>query len=342
VKNTNLESIIHHFIQPPIIEEPIPFGTGHINDTYKFSVGKNGLNTSFILQKINTTIFQNPLAIMENIEKVAFHLSAQNYPKRILKPLSTQTGSPCLKIESNAYWRVFPFFENTYTIDRVEEENQAFEAAKAFGEYLNYLKNLDLNSLKTTIPNFHNGMLRLKKFEKVLKSAPEDRINLSLFEIHFIIEHQGIFKKINELNLPLRVTHNDTKINNVLFDKTNGKAAAIIDLDTLMPGIVLSDFGDMVRTFTNSADEDEADLTKVRMRKIILEALTEGFLSEMKDLTTLEKDRLIDGAKWIILMQALRFLTDFLEGDIYYKTHYSNHNLVRAKNQIALFKDFPS
>lgn len=342
MKNTNLESIIHHFIQPPIIEEPIPFGTGHINDTYKFSAGKNGLNTSFILQKINTTIFQNPLAIMENIEKVAFHLSAQNYPKKILKPLSTQAGSPCLKIEHDAYWRVFPFFENTYTIDRVEEENQAFEAAKAFGEYLNYLKNLDLNSLKTTIPNFHNGMLRLKKFEKVLKSAPEDRINLSLFEIHFIIEHQGIFKKIDELNLPLRVTHNDTKINNVLFDKTNEKAAAIIDLDTLMPGIVLSDFGDMVRTFTNSADEDEVDLTKVRMRKIILEALTEGFLSEMKDLTTLEKDHLIDGAKWIILMQALRFLTDFLEGDIYYKTHYPNHNLVRAKNQIALFKDFPS
>ncbi|MCR9288329.1 MAG: aminoglycoside phosphotransferase family protein [Bacteroidetes bacterium] len=338
MSNIHFEEIIHSFFEEEILLHPTPFGSGHINDTFKFSIQKNQEQQDFILQRINQNIFHNPQEVMDNIQKVALHLAKNNYPKKILSPVLTHENQSFHKTETGEYWRVFPFFKNTFTIDKIDNETQAFEAAKAFGEYLNFLKGLPPSALRTTIPNFHNGVLRLKKFENTLKTATETKINLGLVEIQFIIQHANIFEKIESLKLPIRITHNDTKINNILLDKTTQKAVAVIDLDTLMPGIILSDFGDMVRTFTNSGEEDEADLSKVEMRKDIYLALEAGFLSEMKDLTKLERDHLSDGAKWITLMQAVRFLTDFLEGDPYYKIKYPNHNLVRAKNQIALYK----
>ncbi len=340
--------IIQQFLKARLIEPATPFGSGHINDTFRFSIEENGEAHFYVLQRINHEVFKEPEKVMDNIQTIALFLKGgkklsssfhpfTGYPKKVLSPIPTTEGKLFFKDDSNLYWRIFPYIQNSYSIETVQTEEQAYLAASAFGEYLNALKTLNVESLHYTIPNFHNGVRRLDTFKSILKNAVSKRLDKSKREIEQILKHQAIFPKIASMGFPLRVTHNDTKINNVLFDKTTQKPSAIIDLDTVMPGIVLSDFGDMVRTFTTSVAEDEADFALVEMRRNIYTALYEGFLTEMKDLTSLERNHLFDGAKWIVLMQGLRFLTDYLEGDVYYKTSYEDHNLVRTKNQLALF-----
>lgn len=335
-----LENAFRNFIFFDQILFVQPIHSGHINDTFKVSYLQDGKNGAVLLQKLNHSIFKQPFGVMENINLVAEELSRQrDYQELILNPIPTLSGKLLHEEEGGNYWRAFPFFENTKTFLKVENENQAFEAARAFGAFLKGLENIEVEKLNYTIPDFHNGVKRLDFFKKVINKVDTNRKQKAQPFIDKIIAKQDLFSKIAHLKLPLRVTHNDTKISNVLFDQQGEKAVCVIDLDTVMPGIVLSDFGDMVRTFTNSGDEDEADLTKVEMRPIILKALMDGFLSEIGDsLISLEKENLMAGAEWIILMQAIRFLTDYLQGDPYYKIDYKEHNLVRTKNQLKLLE----
>jgi len=334
-----MEPIIRQFFDFQKLVRAAPFGAGHINDTFKVEIEQGGTARAYLLQRINHHVFRQPEAVMRNIHLVAEHLSKQAYPLEILAPLPALSGGFLHRDEGGHYWRVFPFFEKTTTFDKVGTPGQAFEAARAFGMFAKALNGMDASLLEPTIPGFHDGAGRLAHFKKVIKKASPERLAGAVAAVEEILQNQGIFKKIAALDLPLRVIHHDTKINNLLFDAQTLKAVCVIDLDTVMPGIILSDFGDMMRTFTCAVDEDGADLAAVEMRAPFFQALTEGFLSEMGDLLTpAEQANLHEGGRWLTLMQAVRFLADYLEGDVYYKTKHPAHNLVRARNQLALFR----
>lgn len=334
-----MENILKQFFEFEKIESCQPFGNGHINDTHKVELLINSVSQSFLLQRFNHQVFKKPHLVMENIGMVADHLSKKNYPYKILKPYKSKSDSWLYKDGVGNFWRVFNFIKNTRSFEKIETEEQAYLGAKAFGIFLKAFDGFEVNKLNITIPDFHNGEKRLNDFKDAVKNAWPERKKTAERYIDEIIENENIFRKINNSNLPQRVIHHDTKINNILFKKNNNKAAAIIDLDTVMPGIVLSDFGDMVRTFTSPVDEDEKDISKIEIRSGIYQALNEGFLSEMETiLTQAEKDNLKLAGPWITLMQAIRFLGDYLIGDVYYKTKHPDHNLIRAKNQLALFR----
>jgi serine/threonine protein kinase len=309
--------------------------SGHINQTFQVSIkGQN-----FILQSINTAIFPEPLKIMENIETVANHLKSKRYPSSILNFIKTKNNTSISFDTEGNTWRLMPFIENTYSILKVENEQQAFVAAEAFGDYLNYLSDLDVDKIHTILPNFHNGDFRIQQHREALKNnASVKRLkkaekDLALIQIHIpYFEHK-------QPHIPLRVTHNDTKISNILFDKTTNEAACIIDLDTLQTSTLLADFGDMVRSYTCSFDEDFEDAPKVEMRFSYFEALFFGFIKKLGGkILEEEKNTLVYGAERTVFVQALRFMTDYLNNDSYYQTKYEHHNLVRAQNQLALFK----
>ncbi len=338
-----MQSIVQQFFDYQQLISLAPFGTGHINDTYRLEIREAGEPQTWLLQRLNHHVFRQPEAVMQNIRLVAQHLATQPYPLKILAPQPTHSGQWLYHDKAGNYWRVFPFFENTVTYERVETPAQAFEAARAFGAFAKALNGLDASQLQPTIPGFHDGERRLADFLAVLENAIPERLAEARSEVDAILRNQLFFKKIADLNLPRRAIHHDTKINNLLFDARTGKAApapvGVIDLDTVMPGIVLSDFGDLVRTSVSLADEDEADLSKVAFRQPIYDALLEGFLSEMGGLLTpAERDALPEAGPWLTLMQAVRFIGDYLAGDVYYKVKYPRHNLVRGRNQLALFE----
>lgn len=334
-----LEHIVRQFIDFQLFVNAVPFGAGHINDTFKVTVKQNDKLLCYLLQRINHQVFQQPKQVMKNISLVAQHLSHQSYPLKILTPFSLKLGGWVHQDTQANYWRLFLFFKNTITFDKVESEVQAYQAAKAFGAFAKALNDIDVSMLHATIPGFHDGLARLAQFKEILKKAIPQRLKEASAEVEMVLDNQLIFNKIAKLNLPLRAIHHDTKINNMLFDKDSLQPVAVVDLDTVMPGIILSDFGDMVRTFTCTADEDEADLEKVEMRPAYYKAVLEGFLFAMGSmLAPAERENLKEGGPWLTLMQAMRFLGDYLAGDVYYKIKYPDHNLVRAKNQLALFR----
>jgi Ser/Thr protein kinase RdoA (MazF antagonist) len=298
-----------------------------------------GKPQTWLLQRLNHHIFRQPEAVMQNIQLVAEHLGSQPYQMKILAPRPTRSGQWLHHDERGNYWRVFPFFDKTITYDKVGSPSQAHEAARAFGAFARALDGLDPQQLQITIPGFHDGLKRLNDFLQNLENALPERLAEARNEVDYILSNQLIFNQITKLNLPLRAIHHDTKINNLLFDEKTGKAVCVIDLDTVMPGTVLSDFGDLVRTGTCLAEEDEADLSKIEFRKTVYDALMEGFLAEMGGLLTpAERNALPLAGPWLTLMQAVRFLGDYLNGDAYYKVKYPQHNLVRAKNQLTLFE----
>ncbi|MCU0346828.1 MAG: aminoglycoside phosphotransferase family protein [Saprospiraceae bacterium] len=337
-----MESIVQQFFDYPQIVSLVPFGTGHINDTYRLEIREADQPQTWLLQRLNHHVFRQPEAVMQNIHLVAQHLEKHHYPLRILSPRPTLSGQWLFCDPAGNYWRVFPFFENTETYEQVETTEQAHAAAKAFGAFARALNSLDASQLQATIPGFHDGEKRLADFLVALDRAIPERLVEARAEVDAILDNQLIFKQVAELGLPRRAIHHDTKINNLLFDSnaslTSPTPVGVIDLDTVMPGIVLSDFGDLVRTSTSLADEDEADLTKIKFRKPIYDALLEGFLSEMGELLTpAERHALPLAGPWLTLMQAVRFIGDYLVGDTYYKVKYPTHNLVRGRNQLALF-----
>ncbi len=337
-----MESIVQQFFDYQQLVSLAPFGTGHINDTYRLEIVEAGKPQTWLLQRLNHHVFRQPEAVMQNIRLVAEHLENQHYELKILSPRPTLNGQWLHCDPSGNYWRFFPFFENTETYERVETPGQAYAAAKAFGAFSKALNSLDASQLQATIPNFHNGLWRLEQFHQAIQNAIPERLAEARAEVDAILEHQSLFQRVADLHLPLRAIHHDTKVNNLLFDASKGSAAptpvCVIDLDTVMPGIVLSDFGDLVRTATSLADEDEADLTKIHFRQPIYDALLEGFLSQMGDiLTPAERNVLPLAGPWLTLMQAVRFIGDYIVGDVYYKVKYAGHNLVRGRGQVGLF-----
>jgi Ser/Thr protein kinase RdoA (MazF antagonist) len=317
-----------------------PIGNGNINDTYRIDFEADGVSQTFIMQRLNHTIFRQPEAVMQNICMVTSHLRDNGFPYESPAPLAAFNGLFFYIDPSGNYWRCFPFLADTYAPEGKTDISTALESAKAYGAFARALRDLPAKNLAETIPGFHDTDRRWDVFMQVVQDDPAGRVAGAAEEIDAMLRAKPVFDTVSKLkksgDLPLRVTHNDTKAGNVLFSKHTHKAVAVIDLDTVMPGAILSDFGDMVRTFV--PDKMEDDPTEITLNSAILEALTSGFLSETADfLTSAEKDHLLLGGAWITGEQALRFLTDWLAGDIYYKIQYPSHNLVRTRNQLAVF-----
>ena len=327
-----------------------PFGNGHINDTYLVKFNQAGIEVKYILRKINKFVFKNPEAVVNNTVKVYKHISKKlielqikEVSNHVMQLVESNKDNYHFEDENNDFWCVVLFIDNAYTVEKIETEEQAYRAAKAFGQFQSFLLDANANEYQDTIPNFHNLKGRLIDFELALKNDLIGRVKQTSKEIEIANSYRYLEEKITLMienkELPIRVTHNDTKINNVMLNKKTDIEQCVIDLDTVMPGIVLYDFGDMVRTFTSPAEEDEKELSKVTMRIEIFEKLIQGYLTALGSvLSKIEIDNLIYGALVITYEQLIRFLTDYLNGDIYYSTKYDEHNLVRTRTQIALLE----
>ena len=316
------------------------FGNGHIHDTYLLETGEEGGNTHvYILQCFNHQVFTQPELVMQNIQNVTAYL--QNKGATTQQLITTKSGSTHYIDEAGNYWRVLTFIGDTYTAEEVQTSQQACEAAHCFGQFARNLMNLEVSQIHETIPRFHDLEDRYAQFEQALTKASPEREQKAVKAIEQIQYREKLRKEVAEAlpQLPRRIVHNDTKINNVLLDNTTHKGVCAIDLDTIMPGYALYDFGDMVRTFVSPVAEDSRDLEAVIVRKEIFKALTQGYLQALRDiLVPAEKQSLWLGAQLMPYMMATRFLTDYLLGDVYYKTAYAEHNLDRCLNQLALLK----
>ncbi|MBX2941861.1 MAG: aminoglycoside phosphotransferase family protein [Cyclobacteriaceae bacterium] len=310
--------------------------SGHINRTYKVAPG-------YILQRINKQVFLNPKALSDNLRVASDFLKTQAPDYLFLHAIKTFSGDDLVLDDDGYPWRLFPYFENTITIDEVNTKQQAYAAARAFGLLSRHLSGCDINKFEETIPQFHDLSLRYTQFEEALKKATAERKRLTAQLIDGYVHYNYLVNKYNDLThsnqLKLRVTHNDTKINNVLFERNSDKVVCVIDLDTLMPGYFIYDLGDMIRTFVSPSSEEETDVSKIEIRKEIYDAILDGYLAEMDSILSNEEKRAIPLAGSIMTyMIGLRFLTDFLSGDIYFHTSYAHQNLNRATNQLYLLK----
>jgi Ser/Thr protein kinase RdoA (MazF antagonist) len=319
-----------------------PFGSGHINDTYRVVFDRAGEPMVFILQRINHNIFKDPVAMMDNIQRVTSHLAAKSAgvpdaTRRVITLIPTQDGRFLHVDEDGNYWRAYHFIDRASTYDAVERTEQALQAAKAFGHFQKLLVDLPDPRLNDTIPDFHHTPKRFAALEKAIELDGFGRASLARAEIDFALARKSLTTVLLDANLPERVTHNDTKFNNVMLDDATGEGICVIDLDTVMPGLVLYDFGDMVRTTTCPAKEDEQDLSKVSMQFPMFEALVRGYLETAGGfLTKAEKQFLAFSGKLITLEIGIRFLTDYLSGDTYFKIHRQGHNIERCRTQFKL------
>ncbi len=320
----------------------VPYGTGHINDTYCAVFDQGGARVRYILQRINDRVFKSPAGLMENVRRVTTHLAAKmaggpDCNRRVLTLLPTREGLPYHIDGDGNYWRAYMFIEGARTFDSVESPRQAFEAAKAFGRFQKLLADLPPPRLNETIPDFHHTPKRLAELDRALEVDVLNRAALARVEIDFAVKRRGLTTVLLDAHLPERVTHNDCKLNNVMLDDATGQGICVIDLDTVMPGLALYDFGDMVRATTSTAKEDERDLSKVSAQFPMFEALVRGYLASASDfLTSDEMGFLVSSGKLITLEIGFRFLSDFLSGDTYYKVHRENHNLDRCRTQFKL------
>ncbi len=332
-----LNEIIKHF---SVDEEISHYGNGHINDTYLSDSGK------YILQRINTNIFKNPEGVMENIELVTEFLREKiikeggNPERETLRVIKTRDGKNLYRDGEDVY-RVYNFVDDNLTVEVVENPEDMYQAGLGFGKFARLLSDFPAEKLTETILDFHNTKKRFDAFCKVLKEDRVKRAQALRDEIDFVLKREGITEVVTSLidsgEIPLRVTHNDTKINNILFDKTTREALCVIDLDTVMPGSMLYDFGDALRIGASTAAEDEVDLTKVKFSRENFEAFLKGYLKETaKILTPKEIELLAFSAKLLTFECGMRFLTDYLDGDRYFKIHHEGHNLDRARNQFKL------
>jgi len=312
-----------------------PFGTGLINTTWKVETNSK----EYILQRVNDKIFKDPFAIAHNVRIISDHLK-KHYPGyHFLRPEKTTEGEDLVHLNEHGYFRLMPFIKNSHTVDVASNPCEAYEAAKQFGKFTKCLSSLDVSLLKITLPDFHNLSLRYQQFEDAVQNGNTNRITETKDAIEYLQKHAQIvddFERLKTGLLKVRVTHHDTKISNVLFDDDN-KGIYVIDLDTVMPGYFISDVGDMIRTYVSPANEEEKECSKIEIRKDFYEGIKSGYLSEMKDeLTEEEKKHFLFAGKFMIYMQAIRFLTDYINDDIYYAIKYDGHNRVRAYNQIVL------
>ena len=318
-----------------------PYGSGHINDTYRVETQASAL---YILQRINTHVFPNVDGLMHNISAVTAFLSERaTDPREAMHLVRTVSNAPYYKDAQGGCWRVYDFVTDSVCLQKIERAEDFFESAFAFGNFQQQMAQFPAQTLFETIPNFHNTPDRYAKLQRAIESDRMGRVNEVGEEIAFALSLAQEAGKLHALResgaLPTRVTHNDTKINNVLMDETTGKALCVIDLDTVMPGLAAYDFGDSIRFGAATAAEDEEDLSRMRLNVDLFETYTRGFLAACKNLTPLEQETLPLGALTMTQECGVRFLTDYLEGDTYFKIHRPDHNLIRCRTQFTLAAD---
>ncbi len=324
---------------------------GHVNSTFTLIFEENGKVAKYVLQMVNTEAFKNPQGLMDNIVAVTSHIRKKNEEMKIpwadrgtLNFLPCKDGKYFYIDEKNQCWRVYKYIDDVYTCNSIDDEQVFSNAGVAFGEFQKILSDFDGSTLFETIEKFHNTASRFENLKKAIEENRSGRLNTVKDEVEFALSHEEethvLVDLIDEGKLPLRVTHNDTKLNNILFDNITNKGICIIDLDTVMPGLSLYDFGDSIRFGANTAAEDEKDLSKVSLSLSLYEAYVKGYLGSAKDaLTALEKELLPMGAKMMTYECGIRFLTDYLNGDVYFHVNYPEHNLDRCRTQFELVKD---
>ncbi len=328
---------------------PKPFGGGHINDTYLYC-RDDGSGSQYVLQRINKNVFPDPMAVMDNILRVTHHLRKHirargGDPEReTLRMMKNNSGDYCVTDRNGDYWRSYSFVADSVSYDRVENAGIFCESGHAFGRFMSMLDDFDASSLHETIARFHDTPKRFRDFRQAVERDAIGRAGgvRDLIEKALSYEAFGatLVDALQKGELPLRVTHNDTKLNNVLIDEATGHAVCVIDLDTVMPGLCAYDFGDAIRFGANTAAEDEQDLDKVKLDMDMYRAYADGYLSEVSgELSASEVDSLAVGAKMMTLENGIRFLGDYLNGDVYFKTDYPEHNLVRARTQFKLLSE---
>ena len=321
---------------------------GNINKTYKADFKENGKNKSYIIQNINTYVFKKPEYIMENIDGVTKHIYGKlpddKKERGVLHYLNAVDGKNYYVDKNGGFWRGYGFVDNSVTYDSFDDPALFEAAGAAFGDFQLLLSDYDASSLHEIIPGFHNTKSRYKKLFETIEKDPAGRVGSVMPEIEFLKENRSLGEALVDMledgELPLRVTHNDTKGNNILFDKDTNETLAVIDLDTVMPGLVAYDFGDAIRFGANFSDEDEPDISKTGLDLKKYEAFTKGFVGKIKDSATKkELETLSLGAIVMTIELAVRFLHDYIDGDNYFKLNYPEHNIVRTRCQIALAKD---
>jgi Ser/Thr protein kinase RdoA (MazF antagonist) len=314
------------------------FGSGLINNTWRIK----SAHGDYILQRINTTIFKEPQNIAQNIQMISEYFQKYYQEYLFVVPVKTIKGDEIFYDEQEGYFRMFPFVPGSHTIDVVQSPMQAYEAARQFGKFTKLLSGFDATQLKITLPDFHNLSLRYQQFRDSVIHGNAERIQEAAHTISLIKKDVYIADEFEKIKInphfKFRVTHHDTKISNILFNDNN-LGLCVIDLDTVMPGYFISDLGDMLRTYLSPVSEEEKDYTKIEIREEFFRSVIHGYVSEMKDeLSATEKGYFVYAGKFMIYMQALRFLTDYLNNDVYYGSKYPGHNFVRANNQLILLK----
>lgn len=348
--SNKVHEAIDGFKLPGELKECIRYGSGHINDTYRLTYETPQGTKRYILQRMSKSIFKKPVELMENVSGVTAWLRKKiiengGDPEReTLTLVKSNDGLPYFVDSTGEYWRVYLFIEGATCYDAVKDDNDFYQSAVAFGHFQRLLADYPAETLHETIKDFHNTPDRLEKFKKAVAEDICGRAASVQKEIDFILEREELTHALYDLQLdgrlPLRVTHNDTKLNNIMIDDETGKAICVIDLDTVMPGLTANDFGDSIRFGASTAVEDEQDLSKVSCDLHLFEVYTKGFIEGCGDaLTDLELDLLPMGAILMTFECGIRFLTDHLEGDHYFHIHREGHNLDRCRTQLTLVKD---
>ena len=348
----DLRSVAARFQICGDFREAAPYGSGHINDTYAAVFDQAGSPMRYIFQRINHNVFKDPAGLMGNVERVTAHIrrkleagSADQISRRVLT-LVLALDNKCWYADTHGnHWRCYLFIERAKSYDQIEQPRQAFEAARAFGEFQKQLSDLPAPRLRDTIPNFHHTRSRFDALRRAIEQDACNRAAGVKADIEFALRHEPLVDVLLDLQahglVPERVTHNDCKLNNVMLDDATGEGVCVIDLDTVMPGLTLYDFGDMCRTATCPTAEDERDLSKVEMRMDMFEALVGGYLASAGGfLNPVEKDYLVFCAKLITFEIGFRFLADHLEGDRYFKVHRSGQSADRARVQFKMVESF--
>ncbi len=343
-EKNRLKKIVFQFIAPVDNVEIKPLGKGHINDSYKVAAGEN----EYVLQRVNHDIFKNVPELQNNIQRVTAHIRGKlqeqgvaDIDRRVLTLVSTNEGALYYKEPTGDYWRMMIFIKESKSYDEISPE-LAYRAGKAFGDFQSMLADLPGEPLFETIPNFHNMESRLADFREAVKANKAGRLEEVAGLVQEIENRAEDMCKAERLHregkLPKRINHCDTKVNNILFDEKD-RVLCVVDLDTVMPGYVLSDFGDFIRTGANNGAEDDRDLDNVEVDLEIFKAYAKGYLENAASfLTDIEVENLAYGAKLLTYMQTVRFFTDYINGDTYYKISYPEHNLVRTKAQFKLLQ----
>ena len=352
VDSRSLEDAVYAFGFGPQCSYVKPFGEGHINETYAvYMPGPDGKEVPlYVLQRININVFKNPDQVMDNIFGVTEYLrniirqEGGDLDRETLSYIKTKDGESYFEDDNGQPWRCLHYVPNSVCYQQVERPEQFYQSALSFGHFLKQLGEYPAESLYETIPQFHDTRKRFRDFVEAERKDVKNRARVCRSEIDFVLAREKdcgtLMEQLEDGVLPLRVTHNDTKLNNILFDKDTEEGLCIIDLDTIMPGLAANDFGDSIRFGASTAEEDEQDLEKVHFDIDLYEIYVKGYLEMAKEvLTPAEIESLPWGARLMTLECGMRFLADFLQGDVYFKTAYPEHNLVRARTQFRLVKE---